>query len=391
MPTKYKRPSLTGAFGGLNIDPAPSRAQGYSGHNLKRSFSEHLSSLCVGDGTVRAPSLSDPKATFSLNPDNSYHEDDDFDAEEVHTELRKLVDEVSAGLKAHPSDGSLDQYYITQLAHMVYGSNMIESAGGDLDVTLKLCRDVFTGKLVEDAHLNDRDAVYQALKLELIKKHHPDVHDAVLRSRREIVQHAQAAHYMITQVAILGKHLSEEIILEAHRLLTYKIDTEDGVPWSQYSGKYRAWSVSAGLTPFMHERKVPNAMKDMIRTFESDIQAAADKGEIDPISIATKFCTIFVNIHPFGDGNGRICRLILNAILFKYSGCLVPIGMDADDRNEYLSIAAEASMMGLSNEDTDDDVPEEFKPKNYKKLATFTLKHASKGMRKVRQLLKREG
>ncbi|KAM0200037.1 hypothetical protein ACHAQD_002412 [Fusarium lateritium] len=344
--------------------------------DFKRSFSEHLSA---------APA-------FSLNQTsgNAYHDPDDFDAEEVHTELRKLVDEVAAGLKADPSDGSLDQYYITQLAHMVYGSNMIESAGGDLDVTLKLCQDVFKGKPVEESHLNEHDAIYQALKSDLITNH-SDVHDAVLRSRREIVQHAKAAQYMITQVAILGKHLSEDIILETHRLLTYKIDTEDGTPWSEYSGKYRNYGVSAGLTPFMHERKVPNAMKDMIRTFQSDIQIAADKGEIDPIVLATKFCTIFVNIHPFGDGNGRVCRLILNSILFKYSGCLVAFGMDADDRNEYLNIAAEASMMELSkNEDMDDDLPEEFKPKNYKKLASFTLKHAWKGLHKVHQLLKQE-
>jgi fido (protein-threonine AMPylation protein) len=336
-------------------------------------MSAHLSSLCT--------------ATFKLDQSlNSDYDYNDFDPDELHEELCGFISDVANDLKDRTDTDSLNQYHITKLAHMVYGSNMIESAGGNLDVTLELCRDVFKGKPV-DAQLSDRDAIYQALKLEFIN--HPDAHDSVLRSRREIVQHAKAAHYMITQVAILGKHLSEETILETHRLLTYKIDTEDGTPWSEYSGKYRTWAVSAGLTPFMHERKVPSAMKDMIRSYESDIQAAADKGEIDPIALATKFCTIFVNIHPFGDGNGRVCRLILNAILFKYSGCLVSIGMDADDRNEYLNIAAEASMMGLSNDDMD-DVPDEYKPKNYKKLASFTLKHARKGMHKVRELLKRE-
>ncbi|KAM0187537.1 hypothetical protein ACHAPI_011074 [Fusarium lateritium] len=348
--------------------------------DFKRYFSEHLSAA--------------PAFSLCQTSGNAYDDPDGFDSDEVYVELQELLDEIATSLKAGPSNNSLNQHYITQPAHMVYGSNMIESAGGNLDVTLKLCQDVFEGKLVEgkfveDAHFNERDAIYQALESELIKNH-TDVHDAVLRSRREIVQHATAAQYMITQVAILGKHLSEEIILETHRLLTYKIDTEDGTPWSEYSGKYRNYGVSAGLTPFMHERKVPNAMKDMIRTFESDIQAAADKGEIDPIALATKFCTIFVNIHPFGDGNGRVCRLILNSILFKYSGCLVSIGMDADDRNEYLNIAAEASMMELSKNDMDDDIPDEFKPKNYKKLASFTLKHAWKGMHKVRQLLKQE-
>ncbi|CAJ0541199.1 Ff.00g079310.m01.CDS01 [Fusarium sp. VM40] len=334
------------------------------------SMSAHLSSLYTTNFMLGQ----------SLNSDYDYN---DFDPDELHEELRGFINDVANDLNQTDTD-SLNQYYITKLSHMVYGSNMIESAGGNLDVTLKLCRDVFEGKPV-DAQLNDRDAVYQALKLELIN--HPDVHDAILRSRREIVQHAKAAQYMITQVAILGNHLSEEIILETHRLLTYKLDTEDGTPWSEYSGKYRNWAVSAGLTPFMHERKVPSAMKDMIRSYESDIQAA-DKGEIDPIVLATKFCTIFVNIHPFGDGNGRVCRLVLNAILFKYSGCLVSIGMDADDRNEYLNIAAEASMMGLS--DDMDDVPDEYKPKNYKKLASFTVKHAWKGMYEVRQLVKRE-
>jgi fido (protein-threonine AMPylation protein) len=350
--------------------------------NLGRSMSTHLS-LCLGDGTVY-----DSQLTFKLSQSSNseYDYDNDFDPDELYAELCGLINDVADSFQSSDTD-SLNQYYITKLAHMVYGSNMIESAGGDLDVTLQLCQDVFEGKLVEDAQLSDRDAVYQALKLQLMD--HPHVHDAVLRSRREIFQHAQAAQYMITQVAILGKHLSEEIILETHRLLTYKIDTEDGTPWSEYSGKYRNYAVSAGLTPFMHERKVPSAMKDMIRSFESDIQAAVHKGEIDPIALATKFCTTFVNIHPFGDGNGRVCRLILNSILFKYSGCLVSIGMNADDRKEYLNIAAEASMMELSNDDFD-DVPDEYKPKNYKKLASFTLKHALEGMHQVCQLLKRE-
>ncbi|KIL95571.1 hypothetical protein FAVG1_00308 [Fusarium avenaceum] len=337
--------------------------------NLGCSMSAQLSSLYTTTF----------KLGQSLNSDYDYN---DFDPDELHEELRGFINDVADDLNQTDTD-SLNQYYITKLAHMVYGSNMIENAGGNLDITLKLCRDVFEGKPV-DAQLNDRDAVYQALKLEVID---PPDDDAVLRSRREIVQHAKAAQYMITRVAILGNHLSEEIILETHRLLTCKIDTEDGTPWSEYSGKYRNWAVSAGLTPFMHERKVPSAMKDMIRSYESDIQAA-DKGEIDPIVLATKFCTIFVNIHPFGGGNGRVCRLILNAILFKYSGCLVSIGMDTDDRNEYLNIAAEASMMGLS--DDMDDVPDEYKPKNYKKLASFTVKHAWKGMYEVRQLVKRE-
>ena len=36
--------------------------------------------------------------------------------------------------------------------------------------------------------------------------------------------------------------------------------------------------------------------------------------------------TNFVIIHPFLDGNDRMCRLILNAILLRYAGVVVCLG-----------------------------------------------------------------
>ncbi|KAF4998286.1 hypothetical protein FGRMN_3335 [Fusarium graminum] len=403
MAPEHKRQSLADAFDGLNTKPASDGPN----FNLKSYFSQHLSSLHLDKGTIRATSLRDCKADFSLIQSDDYRDDDDdddnVDSDELHAELLGFIQDISDDLKKHLSDkdhpsskaNKLNDLFVTKLSEVVYGSNQIESVGGDLDVTLKLCRDVFEGKFVDDAQLAARDAIYEALKMEFIEEKHPQVHDTVLRTRREIIQHAKAAHYMITQVAILGKDLSEDIILEAHRLLTHKVDAivDNGevTEWETYSGKYRQWSVRAGLNPFMHHIQVPNAMKNMIRELESDIQAAANNGEIDPVALATKYCNKFVTIHPFGDGNGRICRLILNAILFKYSGCLVALGMNAEDRSKYLSIAAQSSEAQLSQTDDMDDLPEEYKPKHHRKLASFTLKHTWGGMRKIRQLLHRDG
>ncbi|KAM0549807.1 hypothetical protein ACHAPJ_009246 [Fusarium lateritium] len=277
------------------------------------------------------------------------------DPEDLHFELQQRV---SATM---PGKNMLDDYCIEKLSRMVYGSNMIENAGGDLDTTLDLCQHIFEGKQVKK-------------------------YDSLINQRhREIIQHAKATYYVFDQI-INGKDLSEEMILKAHKILTSGIDTEDGTPWAEYSGVYRQHPVRAGLHPFMHEHMVPSAMRQMINNYEADVLAATKKG-IDPVALAAKYCHIFVNIHPFADGNGHMCRLILNAILFKYGGCLVAFGEEEEDRDLYLHIAADSSLQGaFGNREDLDDLPDEFKPKCYKKLASFTLKHALEGMREILNL-----
>ncbi|KAJ4251941.1 hypothetical protein NW762_011241 [Fusarium torreyae] len=273
------------------------------------------------------------------------------DPEDLHFELQQRI---SATM---PEKNMLDDYYIEKLSRMVYGSNMIENAGGDLYTTLDHCQQIFEG--------------------EQVKKYD----SPISRRYREIIQHAKATYYVFDQI-INGKDLSEEMILKAHKILTSGIDTEDGTPWAEYSGVYRQHAVRAGLHPFMHEHLVPLAMHQMISDYVADVLAAKEKRRIDPVALAAKYCHIFVNIHPFADGNGRICRLILNAILFKYGRSLVAFGEEEEDRDLYLHIAADSSLQEASRNQEDlEDLPDEFRPKCYKKLASFTLKHALEGMR----------
>ncbi|RBA17353.1 hypothetical protein FPRO05_02077 [Fusarium proliferatum] len=109
-------------------------------------------------------------------------------------------------------------------------------------------------------------------------------------------------------------------------------------------------------------------------------QQSQKPGEIDSVALAAKYCHKFVNIHPFLDGNSRTSRLILNTILLKYGGCFIWFGKDAIEREEYMDIATEgfaAEALTMQQEEMD-DLPEGFKPKHHKKLATFTLKHVYK-------------
>ena len=45
----------------------------------------------------------------------------------------------------------------------------------------------------------------------------------------------------------------------------------------------------------------------------------------DPIVAATNLFGNIINIHPFQDGNGRICRLILAHVLLQMKCCLFPV------------------------------------------------------------------
>ena len=45
----------------------------------------------------------------------------------------------------------------------------------------------------------------------------------------------------------------------------------------------------------------------------------------DPIMAATNLFGNIINIHPFEDGNGRICRLILAHVLIQMKCCLFPV------------------------------------------------------------------
>ncbi|KAH6970915.1 fido domain-containing protein [Ilyonectria sp. MPI-CAGE-AT-0026] len=308
--------------------------------------------------------------------------DDDVDPDDLYEELKSQITTVYCPPPLRM--GSFERYLENALGRMVFGSNMIEGAGGGREITHALCRPIFRGDQIPE--VEEGDSYFRALERDLARN--PPDYDAVLRSYHEITQHAKAASYIFTTVCINNEALSEDIILQTHRILTHKVDTEQGMSWTEYSGVYRECDVSAGLNQFMNPRLVPGAMRAMIRSLDDDIQRAVDSGEIDPVSLAAKYSHTFVNIHPFVDGNGRMCRLILNALLLKYSGVLVCIGVQGHDRDRYLEIAATGSMAEATAQDDTDGLDEHHKPKHYMGLASFILEHARDNMRK---LIKKRG
>ncbi|KID96687.1 Filamentation induced protein by cAMP/death on curing, partial [Metarhizium majus ARSEF 297] len=123
------------------------------------------------------------------------------------------------------------------LITLIYGSNVIETAGSTLRITTQLCQDIFRGKPV-DAYIDKRDPAYPEHLENLAETHRKSDMANVVRSRREVIGHANALRFMINHVILNNEAWSEELILQKHRILYEGID-DDVVP-----GKYRTHEVA---------------------------------------------------------------------------------------------------------------------------------------------------
>ncbi|KAG4262025.1 hypothetical protein FPRO03_10898 [Fusarium proliferatum] len=247
----------------------------------------------------------------------------------------------------------MQRHILDSIYRLVHGSNNMEDVSFSFNTTVELCRTIFEGPISDPLDL-------LVLDVEIY---------------RELAQHVKAAQYLIWQTT--KSDLSEDIIKEAHRILTNEFNQTEGTYNTEYSGKYRTSPLQATSRPYMDPNRIPAAMDKMMASYRDDIRAAGIKGEVDPVALAAKYSHIFFSIHPFHTANGQMSRLILNAILFKWAGCLAPFGQDEEECAEYLSIVIEAMDLETCDAESCHGVADGCRTKLYKKLASYILKHAA--------------
>ncbi|MFH1259252.1 MAG: Fic family protein [Elusimicrobiota bacterium] len=126
--------------------------------------------------------------------------------------------------------------------------------------------------------------------------------DKSIIEQMEVKNHQAAFQYMIRHLAG-GGGISEEFILRMHAILMNGIREDVG----QYR-RHGVRIVGSNL-PTANYLKVPALMQILIEEIF--------KGEKDIIGLVTRIHSRFEQIHPFSDGNGRIGRLLLTAMLLK--------------------------------------------------------------------------
>lgn len=140
-----------------------------------------------------------------------------------------------------------------------------------------------------------------------------------LKDHYETVGHAKAFDEIIKLSQ--NETFTEDDIKLLHKLFYEKID-------SAKAGKYRTSQVI--ITGSEVELPKPEELDEKMHEFI--LQFPKLKEELHPVEYAAMVHIIFVNIHPFADGNGRVARLLMNLVLLQsgYNIVVIPPIVRAD-------------------------------------------------------------
>lgn len=119
----------------------------------------------------------------------------------------------------------------------------------------------------------------------------------------EVKNHQAALQYLFSYLSSTKNKINEDLILKLHGILMNGIRDD--------AGFYRRYGVRivGSNVPTSNYVKVPILM--------TELEKSINKSRQDVIRQIAEIHSNFEKIHPFGDGNGRVGRLIITAMLLK--------------------------------------------------------------------------
>jgi len=131
----------------------------------------------------------------------------------------------------------------------------------------------------------------------------------------EAIGHGAAYDYMFSLLKNNGVSVND--IYRMHKLFYRQIDDDN-------AGVLRKQHVF--ISGSEHNDKIPESSNLPAKMQELEAWLKGTKDEIHPVLFAARLHKKLVQIHPFVDGNGRICRLGMNAVLIQngYPPAVIP-------------------------------------------------------------------
>ncbi|MEK6910548.1 MAG: Fic family protein [Nanoarchaeota archaeon] len=193
--------------------------------------------------------------------------------------------------------------------------NFMKEIKSDLNKKLELIKDNFQSewkRIPESARKKELEEIsvaftYNTNAIEgstiTLEEAREIIHDKVspnkpLRDVKETEYHSQVFLEMLNK----KEEITNEILLDWHKRIFESTK-------SDISGKFRDYIVRVGpyLAPDWQE--VNEMMKQLIEFMKNN-------KKINPVELSARAHYKFEKVHPFGDGNGRIGRLLMNHILW---------------------------------------------------------------------------
>lgn len=131
---------------------------------------------------------------------------------------------------------------------------------------------------------------------------------------------------LFLQIVQKRRGLSLETVLSWHRSLF-------GQTKPDIAGNVRRFEVRMGGSEFVPPK--PEAVPILLRGFF--VWYGENLRKMNPVELAALIHLKFATIHPFGDGNGRICRLMMNHVLNRFEYPMFDIEY-ADRRSYYAAL-----------------------------------------------------
>jgi Fic family protein len=166
---------------------------------------------------------------------------------------------------------------------------------------------------LEGNPLSEAEVSHQLSILDAIAVGEQQPEDYLSREQKQIRNAGAAQQWVRNRFSPDSAPLRRDDLLEMHRMVTEESDTHNNIP-----GRWRTFSVTVG-NPEMGgvHRGAPYERLESLMEGYIEFVNHRRMADIHPVIKALLSHFFLVTIHPFGDGNGRVSRLLEAGMLFQ--------------------------------------------------------------------------
>ncbi|KAF3278501.1 hypothetical protein TWF970_004512 [Orbilia oligospora] len=320
---------------------------------------------------------------------------------------------------------SFDNIATKEFSRMIYASNTLENTGLSLEDTTRLCELVFRDekvpetyneeKLLEEQRQKEEDeAQWTVIKWIISAQDYfsgtvegdngaeltieVDERRENKQARREVIQHARAWKYLLERFCIGEEELSVNLIKNTHTVLCAGYELEDcDEEWWQWSGAYRKTdNIGPGTLQQICQssQRKKSRDRDGSRTPTQRSYGRTKGRRTPPLYIRASAIENYMD-YAMSDfrrlrgvesiaENSKLARLLMNGVLWRYCGIVIPLGEGKKEKDEYLEILRRGTEIFHGGEFS---VPVE-EQKGYEELALVVRKKAVEAKKRIEESMR---